>query len=52
MMDSGMTAPNVYTFLGSGDEGIGTICEDEADNIDQDFEKQKWVYNWQALPQT
>jgi hypothetical protein len=45
MMDSGMTAPNVYTFLGSGEEGIGTICEDEADNIDQDFERMKVYKN-------
>jgi hypothetical protein len=44
MMDSGMTAPNVYTYLGSGEEGISTICEDEADNIDEDREKMK-VYN-------
>ena len=36
-----MTAANVYQFLGSGEEGIGTICEDEADNIDEDREKMK-----------
>jgi hypothetical protein len=41
MMSSGMTAANVYQFLGSGEEGIGTICEDEADNIDEDREKMK-----------
>jgi hypothetical protein len=45
MMDSGMTAPNVYTFLGSREEGIGSICEDEADNIDQDSEKMKVYKN-------
>jgi hypothetical protein len=41
MMSSGMTAANVYQFLGSGEEGIGTICEDEADNIDEDRDKMK-----------
>jgi hypothetical protein len=45
MTSSGMTAANVYTFLGSGDEGLGTICEDEADNIDQDHEKMKVYKN-------
>jgi hypothetical protein len=45
MMDSGMTAPNMYTFLGSGEEGIGTICEDEADNIDLDNDKMKVYKN-------
>jgi hypothetical protein len=45
MTSSGMTAANVYTFLGSGEEGIGTICEDEADNIDQDNDKMKVYKN-------
>ena len=47
MMSSGMTAANVYQFLGSREEGIGTICEDEADNIDEDRKNesaQKRVY--------
>ena len=47
MMSSGMTAANVYQFLGSGEEGVGTICEDEADNIDEDRKNesaQKRVY--------
>jgi hypothetical protein len=33
---AGMTAPNVYQFLGSGEEGQGTLCCDEADRIDED----------------
>ena len=33
---AGMTAPNVYQFLGSGEEGQGTLCCDEADKIDED----------------
>jgi Bifunctional DNA primase/polymerase, N-terminal len=45
MMSSGMTAANVYQFLGSREEGIGTICEDEADNIDEDREKMKVYKN-------
>ena len=34
-----MTAANIYQFLGSGEEGQGTICEDEADRIDEDRQK-------------
>ncbi len=34
-----MTAPNIYQFLGSGEEGQGTLCEDEADRIDEDKQK-------------
>jgi hypothetical protein len=34
-----MTAPNIYTFLGSGEEGQGTLCEDEVDRIDEDRQK-------------
>jgi hypothetical protein len=45
MMSSGMTAANVYQFLGSDEEGIGTICEDEADNIDEDRDKTKVYKN-------
>jgi hypothetical protein len=45
MLSSGMTAANVYTYLGSGEEGLGTICEDEADNIDEDRDKMKVYKN-------
>jgi hypothetical protein len=34
-----MTSPNIYQFLGSGEEGQGTLCEDEADRIDEDRQK-------------
>jgi hypothetical protein len=34
-----MTYANIYQFLGSGEEGQGTICEDEADRIDEDRPK-------------
>jgi hypothetical protein len=35
LMNTSMTYANVYNFLGSKEEGVGTICIDEADNIDQ-----------------
>ena len=41
MISTDITAANIYQFLGSDQEGIGTICEDEADNIDQDKGKMK-----------
>jgi Bifunctional DNA primase/polymerase, N-terminal/Primase C terminal 1 (PriCT-1) len=41
MTSTGLSYANIFQFLGSGDEGIGTICEDEADNIDEDHEKMK-----------
>ena len=42
MMSTDITAPNIYQFLGSReDEGHGTICEDEADNIDESPDKMR-----------
>jgi hypothetical protein len=41
MMSVGMSVANVYQFLGSRDEGVGTICEDEADKIEDDHEKMQ-----------
>jgi hypothetical protein len=35
LMSTSMTYANVYNFLGSKEEGVGTICIDEADSIDQ-----------------
>ncbi len=35
LMSTSMTYANVYNFLGSKEEGVGTICIDEADTIDQ-----------------
>lgn len=45
MTSTGVSYANIYQFLGSGEEGIGTICEDEADNIDLDSEKMKIYKN-------
>ncbi|MGC1132915.1 MAG: DUF4326 domain-containing protein [Nitrososphaeraceae archaeon] len=38
LMNTDMTYANVYNFLGSKEEGVGTLCIDEADNIDQNPE--------------
>ena len=35
-MNTDMTAPNIYQFLGNQEEAIGTLCMDEANNIDED----------------
>jgi hypothetical protein len=45
MMSTGVTSANIYQFLGSKEEGLGTICEDEADNIDEDTEKMRIYKN-------
>jgi hypothetical protein len=39
MMSNNMTYANIYNFLGNRDEGVGTLCEDEADTIDQDHDR-------------
>ena len=38
LMNTSMTHANIYNFLGPKEEGVGTICIDEADNIDQNHE--------------
>lgn len=45
MTSTDITAANIYQFLGSEQEGIGTICEDEADNIDEDRDKMRIYKN-------
>jgi hypothetical protein len=45
MTSTGLSYANIYQFLGSDQEGVGTICEDEADNIDEDNEKMKIYKN-------
>jgi hypothetical protein len=35
LMTTTMTHANVYNFLGSREEGVGTICIDEIDNIEE-----------------
>lgn len=45
MTNTGISYANIYQFLGNGEEGIGTICEDEADNLDLDPEKMKIYKN-------
>jgi hypothetical protein len=41
VLSSDMTAANMYQLLGNGKHGIVTMCEDEADDIDEDREKMK-----------
>ena len=45
MASSGLSAANIYTFLGSWEEGMGTIAEDEADDIDETHDKMKVYKN-------
>ncbi|MDR4510996.1 MAG: hypothetical protein MRJ93_04745 [Nitrososphaeraceae archaeon] len=45
MMSTDVTATNIYQYLGSMQEGIGTLCEDEADNIDINTDKMRIYKN-------
>jgi hypothetical protein len=45
MTSTGITAPNIYAFYGGREEGLGTICEDEAEGLDQNEEKMKFYKN-------
>jgi len=45
MTSTDITAANIYQFLGSMEEGQGTICEDEADDIDDDKDKMRIYKN-------
>lgn len=45
MMSTVVTAANIYQYLGSLQEGIGTLCEDEADNIDTNIDKMRIYKN-------
>jgi hypothetical protein len=40
-MSSDMTPANIYRHLGSVQEGQGTICEDEAEELDEEKEKMR-----------
>jgi hypothetical protein len=41
VLSSEMTAPNIYQLLGNDKHGVVTICEDEADGIDEYRPKMK-----------
>jgi hypothetical protein len=41
LYDASITPANIYSYLGSVEEGQGIILEDEADNIDTNPEKMK-----------
>lgn len=45
MTSSDMSHSNIYQFLGSADEGVGTLCEDEADDIDEYPDKMRVYKN-------
>lgn len=45
MTSTGITAPNIYAYFGGREEGIGTICEDEANDLDQNEDKMKFYKN-------
>lgn len=45
MTSSDMTHATLYRFYGSREEGIGTICEDEADDIDEYPDKMRVYKN-------
>ena len=38
---SDITPANIYQLLGSREEGMATICEDEADDLDSEFGRDK-----------
>lgn len=41
MSTAQMSPANIYNFLGTDEEGCGSICEDEAQDIDKDKEKMR-----------
>lgn len=45
MTSSDITAATLYRFYGGREEGVGTICEDEADNVDEDPFKMRIYKN-------
>ena len=45
MMSTDVTPTNIYQYLGNLNEGQGTLCEDEADNIDENTDKMRIYKN-------
>ena len=41
LFDTSITPANIYSYLGSVEEGQGIVLEDEVDNIDSNLEKMK-----------
>jgi len=41
MVSASLSHANIYNFLGTDEEGVGTICEDEAQDIAYDKDKMK-----------
>jgi hypothetical protein len=45
MMSTDVTPANIYQYLGNLQEGQGSLCEDEADNIDENTNKMRIYKN-------
>ena len=41
LMSVGISVANIYQYLGLGEEGIGTLCEDEANGIEENADKME-----------
>ena len=45
MTSTGITPANIYRFYGGREQGLGTICEDEANDLDQNELKMTFYKN-------
>lgn len=45
MTSAGITPATFYRFYGGTEEGIGTICEDEANDLDENEDKMRFYKN-------
>lgn len=45
MTSAGITPATLYRFYGGREEGIGTICEDEANDLDENEDKMRFYKN-------
>jgi hypothetical protein len=45
MTSAGITPATLYRFYGGREEGIGTICEDEANDVDENEDKMRFYKN-------
>ena len=45
MTSAGITPATLYRFYGGREEGIGTICEDEANDLDANEDKMRFYKN-------
>lgn len=45
MTSAGITPATLYRFYGGREEGVGTICEDEANDLDENEDKMRFYKN-------